>query len=214
MWRDARRGKPLANRLAAGHVRAMDKRDVSSARLDFFSDGVMAIALTVMLVELKAPESASPAALLALWPDFLSYFISFGFIAIFWVNHHYVTHRIGRLTEPVVWTNTALLFEITLIPFCTAYLARSHLAPFATGLYAAVLGASSFTFGALRSLVAKGIDDPAEREVFFGRKVLLVGGGATVVVLASVAVAAVSPPVTLAMIVVGATLVSLPITRR
>jgi uncharacterized membrane protein len=192
----------------------MDKRGRTAARLDFFSDGVMAIALTVMLVELKAPEGGSPAALIALWPDFLSYVISFIFIAIFWVNHHYVTHRLKRLTEAVIWTNVVFLFEITLIPFCTAYLARSHLAPFATGLYAAVLGASSFTFGALRSLIARDIEDPAEREIFFGRKVLLTGGGATALVLASVFVAAISPAATLVMILVGAALVSAPITRR
>jgi uncharacterized membrane protein len=204
----------LSNRGGPGEVRAVDKREAPSARLDFFSDGVMAIALTVMLVELKAPANGSPAALAALWPDFLSYAISFIFIAIFWVNHHHMTQRLRRLTEAVVWTNIVLLFEITLIPFCTAYLARSHLAPFATGLYAAVLAAASFTFGTLRSLVARGIEDPVERQVFFGRAVLLAGGGATLLALASVFVAAVSPALTLMMILVAAALVAAPVTRR
>ena len=193
----------------------MDEPDLSPARLDTFSDGVMAIAITVMLLDLKPPEDGNPAALAPLWPGFLSYLISFGFVAVFWVNHRHILRPLKRLSERVLWTNVLFLFLITLLPFSTAYMARSALAPFPTALYAGVIAACGLTFGVLRGFIARDIDDAALRRRFAGRTVALVGA-ATFALLAASAVVAytVSPLAALGLIVLSSTMHFAPITRR
>ena len=103
----------------------------SKARLEAFSDGVIAVIITIMVLDLKAPESAEPAALLKLWPSFLIYLVSFVFVAIYWINHHNLVVAARHVTARLIWANNALLFCLSLIPFATVYVAGTDLAPLA-----------------------------------------------------------------------------------
>jgi len=94
--------------------------DVSTARLEAFSDGVIAIIVTIMVLEFRPPGEATIAALLAVWPTFLSYALSFLIIAIYWVNHRHVVRYAARVSAALLWANMLVLFTISLIPFATA----------------------------------------------------------------------------------------------
>ena len=96
------------------------------ARLETFSDGVIAILITIMVLELKPPHTSDPALLLELWPTFLSYLSSYLVIAIYWVNHHHLFHPLRHINNAVLWTNIFWLFCISLIPFATAYMGENH----------------------------------------------------------------------------------------
>jgi uncharacterized membrane protein len=101
----------------------------SPTRLEAISDGVIAVAITIMVLELHPPHDPTPAALWSLWPQFDSYVVSFGFIAIYWVNHRYLFRYLKRVDERLLWTNMGLLFLLSLIPFATAYAGQSSIAP-------------------------------------------------------------------------------------
>jgi uncharacterized membrane protein len=104
-------------------------------RLSAFSDGVIAIIITIMVLELKAPHATDWAALQGLLPIFLSYVLSFTYIAIYWNNHHHLVHASKRVTGAVLWANMHLLFWLSLIPFATAWLGENHVALLPTALY-------------------------------------------------------------------------------
>ncbi|PWB79826.1 MAG: hypothetical protein C3F11_19595 [Methylocystaceae bacterium] len=108
-------------------------------RLGAFSDGVVAIIITIMVLELKAPHSAEWAALVALVPTFASYVLSFLYIAIYWNNHHHLLYTVARVNGLVLWANTHLLFWLSLIPFATAWMADNHFALAPTILYGVAL---------------------------------------------------------------------------
>ena len=93
------------------------------SRLEAFSDGVIAVIITIMVLELKAPETPEPLALLKLWPSFAIYLVSFVMVAIYWINHHNLLVQAGRVTSRLIWANNTLLFCLSLIPFATAYVA-------------------------------------------------------------------------------------------
>src|SRR5271163_373679 len=124
----------------------MVKRKVGPERLGAFSDGVIAVIITIMVLELKAPHEASMAALLALWPTFLSYALSYLFVGIVWVNHHHVLRYTENADSFVIWTNLAFLFFVSLIPFFTAYLADNRMNSFTTAVYAAEFLAITIAF--------------------------------------------------------------------
>ena len=107
-------------------------------RLSAFSDGVFAVLITVLVLELHPPEAASFHALLALWPAWLSYAVSYVFIAIVWINHHYLMRYATDATPHLLWFNFAHLFSMSLLPFSTAWMAVSKLAPEPVAFYAAV----------------------------------------------------------------------------
>jgi uncharacterized membrane protein len=90
---------------------------------------VIAVAITIMVLELHPPHDPTPAALWSLWPQFDSYVVSFGFIAIYWVDHRYPFRHLKRVDERLLWTNMGLLFMLSLIPFATAYAGQSSIAP-------------------------------------------------------------------------------------
>ncbi len=104
-------------------------------RLEAFSDGVLAIILTIMVLELKVPQETSWQALRALWPVFLSYAISFVYIAIYWVNHHHLLHATQRVNGAVLWANMFLLFWLSLVPFTTGWMGKNALAPLTVSVY-------------------------------------------------------------------------------
>jgi len=108
-------------------------------RLLAFSDGVIAIIITIMVLELKVPHGAEWAALTKLVPVFLSYVLSFIYIAIYWNNHHHLMHTVTRVNGLILWANTHLLFWLSLIPFATGWMGENHFAPLPTAVYGAAL---------------------------------------------------------------------------
>jgi uncharacterized membrane protein len=95
-------------------------------RLEAFSDGVIAILITIMVLELKVPHSPDFNALLPLWPVFMSYVLSFIYIGIYWNNHHHLMHAVKEVSGGVLWANLHLLFWLSLIPFVTAWMGENH----------------------------------------------------------------------------------------
>ncbi len=134
---------------------------MKSTRLEAFSDGVIAIIITIMVLELKAPHEASLDGLLGVAPVFLYYIFSFFFVAIYWVNHHHLIHLTRCVDGPMLWYNIVLLFWLSLIPFVTAYLGESHAAKLAVGLYGVVSFAAAFSYYMLRCAIAKQHQDDA-----------------------------------------------------
>ncbi|WP_395825330.1 TMEM175 family protein [Collimonas sp.] len=108
-------------------------------RLEAFSDGVIAIIITIMVLEMKVPHGTDFAALQLAYPVFLSYILSFVYIGIYWNNHHHMLHAVQKISGPVLWTNLHLLFWLSLIPFATGWMGENHFAQLPTALYGVVL---------------------------------------------------------------------------
>jgi uncharacterized membrane protein len=108
-------------------------------RLAAFSDGVIAIIITIMVLELKVPHGADWTALFGVTPHFLSYVLSFVYVAIYWNNHHHLLHTVARVDALILWTNSNLLFWLSLVPAATAWLGENFLAPIPTAVYGGVL---------------------------------------------------------------------------
>jgi uncharacterized membrane protein len=133
---------------------------MDTRRLEAFSDGVLAIIITIMVLELKVPHSADFAALWPLWPVFLSYILSFVYIAIYWNNHHHMLHAAQRVNGSVLWANSHLLFWLSLIPFTTGWMGENHFAPVPTALYGAVLLMAAIAYWILQwALIREHGDD-------------------------------------------------------
>lgn len=109
------------------------------ARLEAFSDGVIAIIITIMVLELKVPHDTGIAALRPLIPVFLSYVLSFVFVGIYWNNHHHMLQAAERVNGPILWANLHLLFWLSLVPFVTGWMGENHFAPVPVALYGCVL---------------------------------------------------------------------------
>jgi len=112
---------------------------MTKSRLEAFSDGVIAIIITIMVLELKVPHDASWEALRDLWPVFLSYVMSFVYVGIYWNNHHHMLHLAGRINGRILWANLHLLFWLSLFPFCSGWLGENHFAPVPASVYGIVL---------------------------------------------------------------------------
>jgi uncharacterized membrane protein len=134
-------------------------------RLEAFSDGVIAIIITIMVLELKVPHDAEPSALLALVPVFLSYALSFVVVAIIWVNHHHLLHTLGQADGRILWLNNHLLFWLSLVPFTTGYMGENHLAPLPVALYGLVMFFCGAAFDLMRRAIASGEHDSVMRAV-------------------------------------------------
>ncbi|WP_246542740.1 TMEM175 family protein [Paludibacterium yongneupense] len=104
-------------------------------RLEAFSDGVLAIIITIMVLELKVPHGASPAVLAPLWPVFLSYILSFVYVGIYWNNHHHLMQAVESVSGSILWANLLLLFCLSLLPFTTGWVGENHFARWPTVLY-------------------------------------------------------------------------------
>ena len=124
-------------------------RKATPERLATFSDGVFAVLITVLVLDLRPPEHPTLEALLSLWPTWLSYAVSYLFIAIVWVNHHYLMRYATHATPRLVWFNFAHLFSMSLLPLSTAWMAVSRLAPQPVAFYAAVFFLVNVTYIAL-----------------------------------------------------------------
>jgi uncharacterized membrane protein len=104
-------------------------------RLEAFSDGVLAIIITIMVLEMKVPHGADWQTLLQLWPVFISYVLSFIYIGIYWSNHHHLLHSIHKVSGGVLWANLHLLFWLSLLPFSTGWMGENHFAANPTAVY-------------------------------------------------------------------------------
>lgn len=109
---------------------------VTAERLAAYSDAVFAVIVTIMVLELKAPDEPAFSALWPLWPTAISYAVSYLFIAIIWINHHYLMRFVGAPTLGLIWVNFMHLFMVSLLPFATAWVARTHLASSPVAFYA------------------------------------------------------------------------------
>jgi uncharacterized membrane protein len=128
---------------------------LSPGRLEAFSDGVIAIILTIMVLELKTPASTNYKALAHEWPIFISYVISYFYVAVYWINHHHLFHRVKRVDLPILWANIVLLFFMSLIPFFTEWVESTRLSPFPTAVYAGVMLVGGAAFSLLDRAVGR-----------------------------------------------------------
>lgn len=160
-------------------------------RLLAFSDGVIAIIITIMALELKAPHDADPAALLRLAPNFLSYALSFAYVAIYWNNHHHLFYAVARVSGRVLWANTHLLFWLSLVPFGAAWMSGNYFASLTVAVYGATLLAPALAYFLLtRTLLAShGADSTIARAIGADRKGML----SIALYAAGIAVAFVAP---------------------
>jgi uncharacterized membrane protein len=108
-------------------------------RLEAFSDGVLAVIITIMVLEMKSPHGAEPGDLKPLVPVFLSYVLSFVYIGIYWNNHHHLLHAIERVNGATLWANLHLLFWLSLVPFTTAWMGENHFESWPVAVYGLVL---------------------------------------------------------------------------
>jgi uncharacterized membrane protein len=122
-------------------------------RLEAFSDGVLAIIITIMVLELKLPHTPEFPALLPLAPVFWSYLLSFAYVGIYWNNHHHMLHMTHRVSGGILWANLHLLFWLSLFPFATAWLGENHAAPAPAAFYGAVLFAASVAYYILQATI-------------------------------------------------------------
>jgi uncharacterized membrane protein len=128
---------------------------MTKGRMEAFSDGVIAIIITIMVLELRVPHGSEPTALLPLVPVFMSYVLSFVFLGIYWNNHHHLLQAVQRVQGGVLWANLHLLFWLSLTPFVTAWMGENRFAPWPVALYGVVLlGAGLAYFILARALIA------------------------------------------------------------
>lgn len=140
---------------------------MDTGRLEAFTDGVMAVALTIMVLELKPPHQTEWAAVLALWPIALSYILSFIYVGIYWNNHHHMMRATEHINGRVLWANLHLVFWITLIPFTTDWMSEGGFTPVPVTLYGFVLLMNAIAFLVLQReiVVCNGPDSALSRVV-------------------------------------------------
>jgi uncharacterized membrane protein len=126
---------------------------MGKSRLEAFSDGVIAIIITIMVLELKAPHEATLEGLRPLVPVLLSYALSFLYVGIYWNNHHHLLHAAHKVSGGILWANLHLLFWLSLIPFATAWMDETHYAAAPTALYGAVLLMAGIAYWILQHLI-------------------------------------------------------------
>jgi uncharacterized membrane protein len=122
-------------------------------RLEAFSDGVMAILITIMVLELRVPHGADWQALQPLAPVFLTYVLSFVYIGIYWNNHHHMLQTADHVNGKILWANMHLLFWLSLIPFVTGWMGENHFAPLPTALYGVVLLLAGASYSILQAVI-------------------------------------------------------------
>ena len=123
---------------------------MTSGRLEAFSDGVIAIVITIMVLELRAPHGPDWMDLRPLAPRFLSYVLSFVFLGIYWNNHHHMLHLVDHINGRILWANLHLLFWLSLVPFATSWMGENHAAAVPTAIYGVVLLAAAIAYTVLQ----------------------------------------------------------------
>jgi uncharacterized membrane protein len=128
---------------------------MTKTRLEAFSDAVIAIIMTIMVLELRVPHGADWAVLQPLIPVFLTYLLSFVYLGIYWNNHHHMLHATDRVNGSVLWANLHLLFWLSLIPFVTGWMGENHFAPLPTALYGVVLLLAAISYTILQTTIIR-----------------------------------------------------------
>ena len=141
-------------------------------RLEAFSDGVLAILITILVLELKVPHGTEIASLAPLIPVFLTYVLSFVYLGIYWNNHHHLLQLCNRVTGTMLWANLALRFGLSLVPFATGWMGENHFAAWPTALYGVVLLMAALSYTWLQTLIirAEGPDSRLAQAVRADRK--------------------------------------------
>lgn len=165
-------------------------RAASPERLSLFSDGIFAVLITVLVLELRPPEEPTFAAFLSLWHAWLSYAVSYLFIAIVWANHHHLMRHAREATPRLMWFNFGHLFAASLLPLSTAWMAISGLAPQPVSFYAAVFLLVNATY----ILLIWELVGPAERPMPRARKVMLLRAATTLCLFGGAAIVALKYP--------------------
>jgi uncharacterized membrane protein len=181
---------------------------MSTTRLEAFSDGVIAILITIMVLEFKTPEGHDWPALAPLTPKFCAYVLSFVFIGIYWNNHHHMLHLTHRVTGAILWANLHLLFWLSLVPFSTAWMGETLLAPLPTAVYGTVLFLSGVAFTILenRIIASQGEGSPLKAAIGADKK----GKASVLLYAAAIPLAFVRPWMSAAIYVVVALLWLVP----
>src|SRR4051812_14049800 len=126
---------------------------MGKGRVEAFSDGVIAIIITIMVLELKVPHGTSLEALKPILPVFFSYVLSFVYLGIYWNNHHHMLHAARTVSGPILWANLHLLFWLSLTPFATAWMGENHFAPVPVALYGVALLMNAVAYTILLALL-------------------------------------------------------------
>jgi uncharacterized membrane protein len=148
---------------------------MNTTRLEAFSDGVLAVVITIMVLELKIPHGEDLAALRGIWPIVVSYILSFIFIGIYWSNHHHMLHAVQKVNGAGLWANLHLLFWLSLVPFATAWMHDNHFAPVPVAVYGFVLFFSAVAYYLLSRILihAEGADSLLAKAIGSDRKGLV-----------------------------------------
>ena len=128
---------------------------MTKGRLEAFTDGVIAVIITIMVLELKVPHDADPDALMPLVPVFLSYVLSFVFVGIYWSNHHHMFHAVHHVNGAILWANLHLLFWLSLVPFVTGWMDENHFAAVPVAAYGVVLLGSACAYTILTRVLVR-----------------------------------------------------------
>ena len=177
-------------------------------RLEAFSDGVLAIIITIMVLEMKVPHGTGPEALMPLLPVFLSYVLSFIYLGIYWNNHHHMLHASRTVTGSVLWANLHLLFWLSLIPFTTGWMGENHFATLPAAAYGFVLLMAAIAYWILqqRIIASQGEESILRKAVRKDWK----GKVSPVLYLAAIALAFASPWIAVAIYAVVALMWVIP----
>ena len=135
---------------------------MTKGRLEAFSDGVIAIIITIMVLELKVPHSAEWSALHELIPVFMSYVLSFVYVAVYWGNHHHLLHTVKNVSAGIIWSNAALLFFLSLIPFATAWMGENHFAQNTVIAYSILMNLCGMSYYVLMYMIMQCHNENAE----------------------------------------------------
>jgi uncharacterized membrane protein len=128
---------------------------MTKTRLEAFSDAVIAIIMTILVLELRVPHGTDWAVLRPLFPVFLTYVLSFIYLGIYWNNHHHMLHATERVSGNVLWANLHLLFWLSLVPFVTGWMGENHFAPLPTALYGVVLLCAAISYTILQTTIIR-----------------------------------------------------------
>ena len=181
---------------------------MGKGRLEAFSDGVLAIIITIMVLELKVPHGEDLASLIPLIPKLLSYVLSFLYLAIYWNNHHHMLHVTHKVTGPILWANMHLLFWLSLVPFATGWMGENRFAPVPTAIYGVPLLMAAIAYWILTQTIlnAEGSDSVLARAV----KADFKGKGSVLLYVAALGLAFVNPVIARAIYVLVALIWIIP----
>jgi len=144
---------------------------MTTGRMEAFSDGVLAIIITIMVLELRLPDGSSIGALRSVWPSLLAYVLSFVYVGIYWVNHHHLVKTVTRVTAGILWANIALLFWLSLLPFATRWMSVEHFALWPVVVYGVVLDLAGIAYFVMQQVIIASQGPGSRLQAALGRDV-------------------------------------------